>query len=1054
MADIGLNFEVQGNMLAVLNKMVDSIDKMINVMESVNNSVSNLGQEFKAVSSIMETVNNSVLQMGNKFENLSKPVAEVQSSIEEVEQPMQNITNMAEEMFVPFEHLGQTFEYLQEDMAHFSEPLQDIASTAESLTNTFEQVAKPIETSTQQATQLRDSFADLINPADILSKKAKEQARQFAQIIENVQTTNQSMADSIFKQKTLKAIESQRNAINEKYAETVKNNVNLTDELLNKLEFSYLVKDKFMQTAQENVQIATQELALHKAIQEQSSLGLAAFQEKMAAAKPWRETLTDIKEGFFQIKSTLKEYKKNLDPLSDKKKTLKDTLKNWNYSLGSIIYKLRDMNDEFDTGQLRVVNTQGVIVKTIDSVDSLSNSAQKVSTEFGGWGALIVTLNNALSLVKGTMQAIKSIALSFTGMAKENMASSLRMANVIRNMTRLSDGQADDIDVARQQYQAMVQHATDFSRATGIGENELNASLSTLAAFTQDLDMSKQLMDPPAGRAGSIADLAVGMSPDLTVDAKTLMSLSEDIANAIQGGHGNQIRRLPIGFTTEEVDFFSDYADMATRAEMVIAGISRQFGGLSRTIGKTPIGVISSAKNEMDNFRASIGNTALTFKASFKAVFLEFAPAIQAGLDSLLARIKQGVIDNMDTIRNVIANAFGVFFTAKQIVINAFGVIKQVIGGVIQFITTLFANMSNFVITNLDMITLAFKLLSLTLAVKFIPVLLKKIALMMLKIKITMLSAAKAVVAWALKLKPIMLIIGAIMLLVATIRHFADDSADAMDFVKGIFFDFLDLVLAVVNKIINTFIGLANFLTGVFRDPIGAVIDLFRTLGSNVLGILEPIASVLDRILGTNLAGTVNNLRNSLNTWADSKLAERGYLPVRQAGEPMFGTVNITRDLPVRQAGGIMGAVSNLRSTFEEGFGFGADVADMFGDAFERFAGFDETDPPAGRAGHALGGLGNHGITNLDNLNRMNFDSQGNLMTANQNEVSIRGENLRMMVDIARREYARQYRTDPTSLQQTNNFNIANVNETADLDEVVDYIVRGAKQAYAANALA
>lgn len=131
----------------------------------------------------------------------------------------------------------------------------------------------------------------------------------------------------------------------------------------------------------------------------------------------------------------------------------------------------------------------------------------------------------------------------------------------------------------------------------------------------------------------------------------------------------------------------------------------------------------------------------------------------------------------------------------------------------------------------------------------------------------------------------IIAIIAAIFLVIAAINKATGSSISATGVIAGAlawvgtflynnFLSLLDLVLGVINMVANQFISFANFLANVMVDPVGAIIHLFGDMGDGVLGILETIASAIDKIFGSNLSDAVSGWRSSLSTKVDD-LAEK-----------------------------------------------------------------------------------------------------------------------------------------------------------------------------------
>ena len=78
-----------------------------------------------------------------------------------------------------------------------------------------------------------------------------------------------------------------------------------------------------------------------------------------------------------------------------------------------------------------------------------------------------------------------------------------------------------------------------------------------------------------------------------------------------------------------------------------------------------------------------------------------------------------------------------------------------------------------------------------------------------------------------------------------------------------------DIILGIIGALINPFIGIANFIGNVFTNPISSIIYLFRDMAVNVLSVIKTIASAIDKVFGTDMAGTVDGWIDGVNTLAD-----------------------------------------------------------------------------------------------------------------------------------------------------------------------------------------
>ena len=72
-----------------------------------------------------------------------------------------------------------------------------------------------------------------------------------------------------------------------------------------------------------------------------------------------------------------------------------------------------------------------------------------------------------------------------------------------------------------------------------------------------------------------------------------------------------------------------------------------------------------------------------------------------------------------------------------------------------------------------------------------------------------------------------------------------------------------------MRLIYNLIVEVANFIANVFTDPVGSVCRLFFGLADTVLGVLETLASAVDTLFGSNLAGAVSGWRETLSGWVD-----------------------------------------------------------------------------------------------------------------------------------------------------------------------------------------
>ena len=103
-----------------------------------------------------------------------------------------------------------------------------------------------------------------------------------------------------------------------------------------------------------------------------------------------------------------------------------------------------------------------------------------------------------------------------------------------------------------------------------------------------------------------------------------------------------------------------------------------------------------------------------------------------------------------------------------------------------------------------------------------------------------------------------------------------------------------NLVVDVFVMIYNLVATVANFIGNVFNDPVGAVARLFFDLADTVLSVLQALASAIDTIFGSNLAGSVQGWRDSLGGWVDSTFGKgEEVMEKLKCGRSSFGPLRV-----------------------------------------------------------------------------------------------------------------------------------------------------------------
>ena len=269
---------------------------------------------------------------------------------------------------------------------------------------------------------------------------------------------------------------------------------------------------------------------------------------------------------------------------------------------------------------------------------------------------------------------------------------------------------------------------------------------------------------------------------------------------------------------------------------------------------------------------------------------------------------------------------------------------------------------------------------------------------------------------------------------VAAVNKFAGTSVSATGIICGVFMvaaAFIgNLFVALINFVIDIFVVLwnfiaafANFFGNVFNDPVGAIARLFFDLVDTVLSLLQSLASAIDTIFGSNLAGAVQGWRDSLGGWVDSTFGQ---------GEEIMAKLN-AEDMK-------LGRFDNTNA-FDMGYSFGEGIDESIAN-FDPSSLFDTNVPGAGDYadlsgyGSDLGGLGGIG-SGVD-------DIAGNT-GAIADSMDITEEDLKYLRDIAEQEAINRFTTAEINIDQSGMQN--NISNGMDLDGVISGLTEGVNEA-------
>ena len=239
----------------------------------------------------------------------------------------------------------------------------------------------------------------------------------------------------------------------------------------------------------------------------------------------------------------------------------------------------------------------------------------------------------------------------------------------------------------------------------------------------------------------------------------------------------------------------------------------------------------------------------------------------------------------------------------------------------------------------------------------------------------------------------------------------------ALAFIGNIFIALWNVAAEVFVLIYNLVATVANFIGNVFNDPVGAVCRLFFDLADTVLGVLQALASAIDAIFGSNLAGAVQGWRDSLGGWVNSTFGKGTEVMAKMSADDMK-----------------LGRFE-YGAAFDMGYEFGQGVEDTVGGLFD----FSAMDSLGADTLDAFN-LGN----TLDGIYGRAGDTAANT-AATADALDIAEEDLAYLRDIAEREAINRFTTAEISVDMSGMQN--NISNGMDLDGVISGLTEGVNEA-------
>ena len=595
------------------------------------------------------------------------------------------------------------------------------------------------------------------------------------------------------------------------------------------------------------------------------------------------------------------------------------------------------------------------------------------------------SIRDGSSAADGLWQKMKGIAATVGGMIglKQALGTSdqLTQTNARLNNALIKFDDGGSIEELEAKVMASAQRSRAYYMDTAaavakLGTNARDAftNMDEVIAFSELVNKSFVIGGAGAQeQSAAMLQLTQAMASGV-LRGEELNSIFENAPGIIQSIA--KYLDVPIGQIRTMASEGQITADIVKNAMFEAAGdIERTFSNMPKTWGQIWTGM---------------KNKALSIFAPILTKINELANS------ELVAKLTDGIVNGLAAIATVANMILDLMINVASVVVDNWSWLSPIILGVAAALGVYYGAQ---------------------LAANTVGLISKGVHIAMAGAKMIQLAATGALTAATVPLVWIIILIIALVALfyaaVAAVNKFAGTSVSAtgiicgafmaaLAFIGNIFIALWNVAAEVFVLIYNLVATVANFIGNVFNDPVGAVCRLFFDLADTVLGVLQALASAIDAIFGSNLAGAVQGWRDSLGGWVDETFGKGTEVMAKMSAD----------DLKLDRF--------EYGAAFDLGYNFGEGIDSKVSGLFD---------------GSAMDSMGAFDIGNtLDGIYGNTGDTAGNT-AAMSDALDITEEDLSYLRDIAEREAINRFTTAEIHVEQHNENHIS---KDADLDGIMD----------------
>lgn len=383
-------------------------------------------------------------------------------------------------------------------------------------------------------------------------------------------------------------------------------------------------------------------------------------------------------------------------------------------------------------------------------------------------------------------------------------------------------------ELAERALNRIKEKASELQSISIYGDEAYIAGAGEFARVLKDQDAIMVMME-------TLSDYASGMSGGAQLDTSGMAGYAEELSKALNGTY-TMLERNNFKLTEEQKKIIENGSDME-KALTLSEVVGASWNGLAEDMAKLPNGQVTQFKNLWSDFREDMGE--------------KLQPAV--------VRLYETIEDHLPQIEGII-NA-------------GIGLVADIVDGISNVIDAA-SECYDFISSNWSEIGPIINVIAIALGIATAAMIAHAVATKSAAAAHALLSSTAVRGALAL-----IAAVGLATIAVSTLDNVTMDGANntysalgvvtgAFAAVAGIIWNIIvwlaTIVVDVVAGIWNIFAALANFIANVFRDPIGACIKLFVDMADVVLAVLEGIATGLDWVFGSNMAGTINGWRKDM----------------------------------------------------------------------------------------------------------------------------------------------------------------------------------------------